>query len=365
MRREVVLVSPGPVDGYPPVQYQARILADAGHPVTLVTTPLNPGKNTTAFAHPGVDVHCVSAEGRRAHRVLRFARALLGARRALPRESVEIAYDPLGLLFSDLVPLRPRRRVAHLHEMLQTMDKLRESRLRTAIHRYDVVVVPDHSRAELTQRQLALAQAPLVVENYPLRADTPMTWSRTAGQRFEVVYCGSLGLNQKLDQVIRSIPLWPSHADFVMVGNDETPTSEELRTLAREQGVADRVHFLGWVNTPDAERRLAVAHLGIALLDPGFEQWRTALGASNKRYQYMKAGIPQIGDFNPGVPELLNGIGACARTHEPAEIGRLVAAYVEDAERCAEEGARAFARHRATYNYERVFRRLQNLIEQW
>lgn len=362
-----MLVSPGPVDGYPPVQYQARILADAGHSVTLVTTPLKPGQATASFAHPGVKVVCVSMAGHRPLRIFRFALALWRARRLLPRDAIEIAYDPIGILYSDLVPRQPRRRVAHLHELLQDIDQFREARLKHTIHRFDVVVVPDEHRAVLTQQALGLVEVPLVVENYPLRAPAPLVATGVTKPRFEVIYCGSLGLHQRLDAVIRSIPSWPAFADLVLIGNEATATARQLRILANELGVLERVHFLGWMDTPKAERRLAQADLGIALLTPDLEQWRTALGASNKRYQIMKAGLPQIGDTNPGVPELLHSIGSCvnADIHDPTEIAALVTAYATDPARCAEEGARAFVRHQDTYNYEKVFRRLQDKIAVW
>tara|TARA_R100001132_G_C3271963_1_gene94063 strand:- start:583 stop:1683 length:1101 start_codon:yes stop_codon:yes gene_type:complete len=357
-----LLVSPGPVDGYPPVQYQARLLAKAGHQVTLVTTSLTLEDTRPAFACPGVTVRYVPAGGRRETRMMRFGRALWSARRALPGDMIEIAYDPIGIFYSDFVPGRPPQRVAHLHELLQNMDSFVERRLKGAASRYTALVVPDSARAVFTQRQLSLTERPLVVENYPLRADSPLSRHKSPGARFEVVYCGSLGLHQKLDQVVRSIPLWPEYVDLVLIGKDTTPIALELRAMTEVLGIADRVHFLGWMDTADAERRVANSDLGLGLLEYGDDQWRTALGASNKRYQYMKAGLPQVGDDNPGVPELLDGIGTCLKTHEPTEIAGLVTAYANDPERCAIEGARAFERHQGEFNYERVFQKFMDWI---
>ncbi|MEP2612594.1 glycosyltransferase [Marinobacter alexandrii] len=365
--KSILVVSPGPVDGYPPVQYQARILADAGHKVVLVTTPLKPEETETAFAHPNVEIRCVSTVGSTPVRMLRFAQALWNERRRLTRDVIEISYDPIGILYSDLVPWRPMRRVAHLHELLQDLDQFRERRLKRSMHRFDAVVVPDVGRAALTQEMLGLAEKPLVVENYPLRAPNPLASSSADKSKFEVVYCGSLGKHQRLDSIIGSVPNWPSHVDLVLIGNDTTAIGRQLKALAKSMGLADRVRFLGWMDTPAAERRIAQADLGIALLDSQLEQFRTALGASNKRYQIMKAGLPQIGDTNPGVPELLHGIGACvdANTHDPADIAAIVTEYAADADRCAKEGARAFLRHQEVYNYELAFRRLQEQIAGW
>ena len=236
-----------------------------------------------------------------------------------------------------------------------------------AIRKYSLVVVPDIRRGEHTQAVLGLGHPPLVIENYPLRAvASPQVPAGSRGVRFEVVYCGSLGLHQKLDAVIRSISGWPKQVDLVLIGNDQTQTAASLRRLAEELGVLQRVRFLGWMDTANAEGRLAQADLGVAFLDADHEQWRTALTASNKRFQYMKAGLPQIGDTNPGVPELLDGIGACIDTdHDPERIAALVAAYAGNPARCEAEGARAFARHQDTFNYERAFQPFLEMIRDW
>jgi hypothetical protein len=121
------------------------------------------------------------------------------------------------------------------------------------------------------------------------------------------------------------------------------------------------------MDLPMVEARLSEADLAIALLDGSTAQWSTALGASNKRYQFMKAGLPQIGDFNPGVPELIegNGIGACVTAHDPGQIAALVRAYVTDDRRRRIEGARAFSLHRAEFNYEHAFQRLLDRTKTW
>ena len=79
----------------------------------------------------------------------------------------------------------------------------------------------------------------------------------------------------------------------------------------------------------------------------------------------MKAGLPQIGDQSPGVPDLIEGneIGRCVLEHSTNAIASTIQTYVEDRARCAAEGARAFELHLSKYHYERVFRRLLNAIQ--
>lgn len=357
-----VLISPGPVDGYPPVQYQARLLAAAGYSVEIVTSPLSREQDVPLFSCPGVRVSCLSptqAFSGRLQRNVSYVRALLAARMRAGQQATEICYDPIGVFLSDYTPFKPRRRVAHFHELLQYPDSFLEKRLRRAIENFRLVVVPDAARAIHTQSVLELKETPLVIENYPLRANKPLA-SAKSSRRFEVVYCGSLGFNQKLDLAIRSSAFWPDGAYLVLIGNATTRPAQALKELAASINVAHRVEFLGWMETHTAECRLADANLGIGLLSTDSEQLRTALGASNKRFQYMKAGLPQVGDQNPGIPQLIeeNGIGTCLRGHDPAELAGVVSAYMRDSARCRSEGARAFDLHHRLYNYEAVFSRL-------
>lgn len=359
-----ILVSPAPVDGYPPVQHQARMLANAGYRVELLTTALPWTAPTIGFAQPGVTVHAVpelpgGALGA-AGRVWRFVSKLTNLRRKSARGGpiIEIAYEPAGVLYSDLAPGRPPVRIAHFHETLQNFERQWiERRLRSAIRGFGLAVVADADRGLILQEQLSIpASSVAVVPNYPpLERSRPQP--RSPDAPFSVVYCGTLGLHQKLDLIIRSVRHWPATSEFRIIGQAGTATGDLLRTLARDEGVGDRVIFEGWVAYDQVPRRLAEADLSISLLDPSFEQWRTALGASNKRYQYMQAGLAQIGDMNPGVAELLEGqsIGRCVRSHEVDEISALVNAYAADPEARRRDGERAKALHESLYNYQAAF----------
>lgn len=370
--RHFVLVTSGPIDGYPPVQYQAQLLADRGYSVDVVTPPLKVGLNQTAFDHSGVKVHVVPGDvyfsNKRIRRTLAFTKRIKAVRKRLfLADTVEIAYDPLGAFYSDLTLKKPAHRILHLHELL-TFKHYSERRLKSKAKCYRRVIIPDKERGVNFSQSLALLGDPLVIPNYPLKAEVPLSRAeRKERSRFEIVYCGSLGLSQKLDAVIQSIPQWPQEADLVLIGDDNTKTALYLKNLGAELGVQDRIHFLGWIDTPNAELRFAQADLGIALLDSNYENLRTALGACNKRYQYMKAGLPQIGDTNPGVRELLedNNIGRCIPSYNPTDISAAVRFYFENPSACHSEGSSAFSLHQSKYNYERVFERLIDEVESW
>jgi glycosyltransferase involved in cell wall biosynthesis len=122
-------------------------------------------------------------------------------------------------------------------------------------------------------------------------------------------------------------------------------------------GVADRVNFLGWVDLDRVLDRYRRAHLAIALLSTAQTQLLLSVGASNKRYQYMQAGLAQIGDLVLGVPELLrdNGVGRSISEYSEAAIADIVAYYLNHPEERIEAGKRARQLHLERYNYQLVF----------
>lgn len=368
-RKKFILVSPGALDGYPPVQYQARLLANAGHSVEIITSPLVENRDEFDFHHPGVQINSLSIAqtfgDKRLPRILGMVRHIFTARRRLGRGAIEIAYDPQGVFYSDITPYRPQNRVAHLHERIADNATFFEKRLRNSIRRYRAVTVPDVNRGIDIEESLSLNTHCKVVQNYPLRTSKPFLRAPTG--RFEVVYAGSLGENQKLDLVIRSVKMWPKNAHLILLGDETRKSALKLAALAQAEAVSDRVHFLGWMKIYDAERRMANCDLAISLQASVVEKGRAILGASNKRFQYMKSGLPQIGDMSAGIKGLLldNGIGACITSDEPEQISNLVHAYSVDKQRCRDEGDRAFALHQSKFNYEQVFQPLLEELETW
>ena len=359
MTKTAILVSPAPVDGYPPVQHQARLLVDAGFVVELITVPLA-WTSQVRFAQAGVRVHGLTTRPGKVgalRRAADFMAKLFACRRRAGCRAVEIAYEPIGILYSDLVPLRPTCRIAHFHECLQRFETSRiERRLQSAIRGFQIVIVPDTERAATLRNQLAMTRDPLTVPNYPMVEQTAPQGDGT-NKRFEVVYCGSIGLQQKLDLIVESVPLWPEDTALCIIGNTDCIAGRQIARTVAKLDLSDRIHFAGWTPYDEVPARLAACSLGISFLDPTFEQWRTALGASNKRYHYMQAGLPQIGDMNPGVPALIegNGIGRCVTEFSARQIADIVAHYAQNPRLCKTEGARSYQLHLERFNYQKAF----------
>jgi hypothetical protein len=374
MKGAVILVSPAPVDGYPPVQSQARVLADAGHPVELLTQPL-PDAATVKFEHPGVRITALKSIpkglSRPVHLFLvlaqmcQFIAALSVIRARLRSASAEIAFDPNGMMISDYALFRTRRRLAHFHETVQRLgDSHLDTRLPRALRFFSRIVVADAGRAELLQKQMGLPHLPEVTPNYPLKEPAPAKTKPNA--RFEVIYGGSLADDQMIPLIIRSTALWPPEAVLILLGDDQRPAAQSSKAAAAGLGPDAKVVFEGWMNLDELIARYRKASLGISLLNPRIDQWVLSIGASNKRYQYMQAGLAQIGDRILGVPELLegNGIGRCVTDYSEQAIADLVRHYVEHPAERLESGRRAEQLYSERYNYQTVFEPTLRWIQQ-
>jgi glycosyltransferase involved in cell wall biosynthesis len=264
------------------------------------------------------------------------------------------------MFISDYTLYRPTIRIAHFHESLDAFDHLwLQKRLLRAIRGYAYVVVADQRRGELLYHQLQLNTQPIVVPNYPpLLSNNNIIKPEHKNRPFEIIYAGSIGIDQKLDLVLESLLYCPEHVYLTILGNSDLPLAKALRERSAAVGLSHRLHFPGWIYYDSLRERLSQAHLGISLLNPDIPNWNNSVGASNKRYEYMRAGLPQIGDMNPGVSELLEGneIGLCLKTFSPEELGQLITQYAQNLTRCQEEGARALNLHYEIYNYQSSFR---------
>lgn len=362
IRMVALLVSPPPVDGYPPVQYQARMLAEAGCDVVVLSTALPQHRGTISFSAHGVKVVAVPTSGGKFATWFLMLWQLSRLRRSYRgRRCLEICYDPSGVFVSDLAIGAPGYRVAHFHEYANLGEGRLGRRLSGSVQDFDEVVVPGSDRAVLTKEMLGLDVLPTSIPNYP-DAGVLIPSQPPQGEFFDVVYCGSLGFHQQLHRVIESIAAWPSCARLTLIGGTEREPAQKLIAMVEELGFSERVTFTGWLDLPEAEARIAAADLAIAFLDMSFRQWSSALEASNKRYQYMKAGLPQIGDDCPGVVDLLekNRVGRCIRRGDFTALPGLVTAYIEDHARRKEEGARARALFEERFNYRSAFQPAMN-----
>jgi glycosyltransferase involved in cell wall biosynthesis len=260
--------------------------------------------------------------------------------------------------------------VAHLHEALiddpyaPLLSRCTLQFIRRRLKRANAVIVPDLHRGRSLRRHANLARTPFVVMNCPRRLQR-IPRSRLHDRLAEygvrpgkiVHYQGNIAPRKYLENVIRSMKAWPSDAVFVMAGGGSSEFIDVLKKVAAETGVLSRIVFLGRLSYADVMASAAGADVGLTLLNTDYPNWRWAAGASNKRFEYIALGIPQVTNHGPGVERLFTrkGVATAVDPSEPAAIAASVNEYLRNREWSASIGDVARRLHLAEFNYEHQF----------
>ncbi|HEX2826079.1 MAG TPA: glycosyltransferase family 4 protein [Burkholderiales bacterium] len=366
--------------GYPPTLNQANLLAEAGLRVTLLDGGAAPG--ALSSLHRDVRLVRPLLDGGISQTV-----AFVRATRAWMRDSgsrVCIAYDSAACAIVGSTAFAGRK-ILHFHEPPNDFSKAWTWRTRwrhacydalstRAARSADVVSMPDSHRAAVFHRENALRTAPVVIENYARRMETlpqgrlkAELVARGIEARHIVLFQGSVALNYHADDIVRSMPHWPQRSVMVFAGPVEPSLRRVLETIAADNGLLDRVVFLGRIAYPDVLGYTVDADLALTFVKPVSFGFTYSAGASNKRFEAMACGVPQITNAVPGAADLVEGrgVGACIDDATPERIGHAVRRLLEDEPARLAMSAAARRHHLAELNYDARFAWLKNRILAW
>jgi glycosyltransferase involved in cell wall biosynthesis len=247
-----------------------------------------------------------------------------GARLALRRRSASRAYGLLGgrvdwvyerfALFQALGAPFARRGVPWILEtnalLADEASRERSSvvlhrtarRLeREAYHACTVLVTISEALADRIVEAMGVGREKIVVVPNGVdvgRFDPARVTPRALGPGFHVVFAGSLAPWQGLDTLVRALV----DVEAVAVIAGEGPARVGLEALAREVGVADRLHFLGRVAPSDIPALLAGADVCyVGHTDISHDAFRSPL----KLYEYLAAGKPVVSSAVPDAVEAI------------------------------------------------------------
>lgn len=233
-----------------------------------------------------------------------------------------------------------------LHDPRVMQDSLTHSRraaLQVVLARADAVVALSRLEKDFLCRTYRLHREPLVVPN----GIDPKIYSFVAPQkrpkheRWRLLFVGQLIELKRVDVLLRSLKLLAADVQLSLayhVNHLET----KLKELARQLGIADRVHFLG----PQSVSQLAALYQESDLFVlPSAGEALPSVAA-----EAMFCGTPVVATWVGGVPEQLGPYGITVQPDCPealaAAIQRVLENYLSFAAR-AEEMSQ-FARSRAS-----------------
>ncbi len=375
MEKTILLAHRTCVDLYPPVLHQSSILAER-YNVIVLDAPRAADPNAILTEAKVIRVRVSEPVGRyglavrRRFWIAEYATTLW--RLLLRRPAAVIAYDEdaaaMMLSLRSYFPTIPL--VVHLHELLLDLpqtplrQKFTMRYVQRRLRRADLVVTADRYRARFSKKRSALDRLPVVVMNCPRRLVNPPVPKLDALLEFRgirnkrvVYYQGAVAASRSIETVIASIKHWPADAVFVVVGKANVEFLRTLKSLAARNGASEKVVFLGQVGYDRVLGLAAGATVGMSVINPTYPNWRWSAGASNKRFEYIALGIPQVTNNGPGIQALFErpGVATVADAADPVSVALCVNRYLGNPELCREVRERARKLHLAEYNYEHQF----------
>ena len=188
----------------------------------------------------------------------------------------------------------------------------------------------NHSIAELYRKQYNMNIQ--VVRNVPyLLAAETAPFLYPAGRKI-VIYQGSgININRGAEELVLSTKyLRPEAYCLWIIGSGDV--FENLKILARENEVDDRIIFIDKVPFRKLRAFTAQAHLGLSFDKPTNLNYLYSL--PNKLFDYIHAGIPVLCTALPEIKAIVDayGLGSYIGSHEPEHIASRIRAAFADPE---------------------------------
>lgn len=366
--RRVLLVHAFGPEGYPPVIHAAGSLADAGFAVDVAGATMPAFEGLPWPEIPGVRRHSSGPwSGDRAGSFARLAAASL---------RLAVRHRPAWVWCSDpwsLPAAWPASVTAGARLVYQEHDSpppdasgerigrraLRPLR-RLALRRADHVVFPNAARLAFARSEVGPGRGrDHVIWNLPTLAEVPRRVARAGRSGLRLHFHGSISPFALPVALIDALAIVRDTTLRIVgynVGHPEHGIA--LAARARELGIVDRIEFRGACPRAEALALAAEADVGIAFFrpHPNNINHSHALGASNKVFDYLAAGLALLlSDAEEWRGTLVPTYGQGCDPESPVSIASALRKYIDSDPDPETIGASGRARIRSEWHHERAF----------
>lgn len=146
------------------------------------------------------------------------------------------------------------------------------------------------------------------------------------------------GLDQLIDALPGVVEAYPA-VQLLLVGDGQTKPS--LEQMVARKGLADRVRFIGRVESEAVPTWIAASDVCVVLHKP----LRSYPGDSMKLWEYLACGRPVITTVGPGYGDMVGSIGCglAARPNDSRDLARQILSLLNDPDERAAMGQRGRA----------------------
>jgi glycosyltransferase involved in cell wall biosynthesis len=140
----------------------------------------------------------------------------------------------------------------------------------------------------------------VIMNSPPLQKNRGQSLSQGEKVNNILLYQGVLNTGRGLPEIVAAM----QYLDAILIIAGDGVMRAELERLAAEKGVSQKVEFRGMLNAEELMRETEKATVGLNILSD--ESLSYQLSLSNKFFNYIHAGIPQLTPDFPGYREINN-----------------------------------------------------------
>jgi glycosyltransferase involved in cell wall biosynthesis len=371
--RRVIFLQTTEAGGYPPIIHASHLLAESGWQVMIVNAPIK-GHALAVPPHGRITVRNIRTRSSHVLRYTDYLRYVLAtARLAMTfRPDVVYASDP----FSAAPALAAQRltKAALVYHEHDTPDPgtlnphIAQFRARAA-RRARLVVFPSESRARIAQAQLGFHDEQLrILWNVPRRKELPV---KTVVPDLPLVlyYHGSITRHRLPETVVEALNQSSANCRLRIMGY-EAPGDRgyvaRLVELGKRAG-RNSVEYLGQVSRDRLLAEASQASVGLALVPRSTNDFNLShmVGASNKAFDYMAAGLPLlVSDLPDWVNTFVEpGYGRSCDPAQVESIGAQIRWFAEHPGERRAMGDRGREKVASDWNYDKAFRSVISELE--
>jgi glycosyltransferase involved in cell wall biosynthesis len=231
-----------------------------------------------------------------------------------------------------------------------------------------IVVVNGHLGKQFSDRGCQVC----VLPNYPPKGlfeilPSPTNLQHTYEKHQVLIYIGGLSESRGITQAIRVMKRlckkFPK-VKLLLAGRFESDLyQQEVMQLIERLNLADNVDILGFLPHSEVIRYLAVADVGIFLLQPVNERYNW--GEPIKYFEYSASGLPVVISDLPAKRRLIekNQNGILVDPLDEEKIAESIASLLRDQQEMKEMGKRGRDAFLREYNWEAIEERLIDLYK--